>query len=177
PVLPATLDTEAEVLLLRRPGERPDQIKLVRLWRAPVQLADGGPLWVGTTQVLHFAEPFGLFGLWLPDPDTGVAHDDVRTAMDGVAMEQAPHPHTGVEVLRLRTDVGTDAGADGQDIMPSNCSRRACGSSSCSSDCRCPSDSGSSSASRQPIQAASSSRADGARACSPPTCSRMRSSS
>src|SRR5690606_36066841 len=43
PVLPATLDTEAEVLLLRRPGERPDQIKLVRLWRAPVQLADGGP--------------------------------------------------------------------------------------------------------------------------------------
>ena len=116
PVLPATLDTEAETLLLRRPGDRPAEIKLLRLWRAPVQLADGGPLWVGTTQVLHHAEPFGLFGLWLPDPDTGVAHDDVRAAMAGFAMAQSPHPLTGVEVLRLR--VPADAGA--QEIMPSN---------------------------------------------------------
>jgi hypothetical protein len=116
PVLPATLDTEAETLLLRRPGDRPGEIKLLRLWRAPVQLVDGEPLWVGTTQVLHYAEPFGLFGLWLPDPDTGVAHDDVRAAMAGFAMEQAPHPHTGVEVLRLRVP----ADADAQDIMPSN---------------------------------------------------------
>jgi hypothetical protein len=116
PVLPATLDTEAETLLLRRPGDRPGEIKLLRLWRAPVQLVDGEPLWVGTTQVLHYAEPFGLFGLWLPDPDTGVTHDEVRAAMAGFAMEQSPHPHTGVEVLRLRVP----ADADAQDIMPSN---------------------------------------------------------
>ncbi|MFC3716667.1 VTT domain-containing protein [Luteimonas soli] len=116
PVLPATLDTEAETLLLRRPGDGPGQIKLVRLWRAPVQLADGGPLWIGTTQVLHYAEPFGLFGLWLPDPDTGVAQDDVRAAMAGFAMELAPHPHTGMDVLRVRIP----ADADAQDIMPSN---------------------------------------------------------
>jgi hypothetical protein len=116
PVLPATLDTEAETLLLRRPGDRQGEIKLLRLWRAPVQLVDGGPLWVGTTQVLHYAEPFGLFGLWLPDPDTGVTHDEVRAAMAGFAMEQSPHPHTGVEVLRLRVP----ADADAQDIMPSN---------------------------------------------------------
>ena len=115
PVLPATLDTEAETLLLRRPGERPGQIKLLRLWRAPLQLSDGGPLWVGTTQVLHYAEPFELFGLWLPEPGTGVAHDDVRAAMAGLAMEQAPHPHSGVEVLRVR--IPADAG---QDIIPSN---------------------------------------------------------
>src|SRR3546814_4822541 len=75
-------DTEAETLLLRRPGDEPGQIKLVRLWRAPVQLSDGGPLWVGTTQILHYAEPFGLFGLWVPGPDTGVAQDDVRAAME-----------------------------------------------------------------------------------------------
>jgi membrane-associated phospholipid phosphatase len=116
PVLPATLDTEAETLLLRRPGAQPGQIMLVRLWRAPVQLADGGPLWVGTTQMLHYAEPFDLFGLWLPDPDSGVAHDDVRAAMAGFAMQQAPHPQTGVDVLRLRIPADTDA----QDIMPSN---------------------------------------------------------
>src|SRR3546814_9055154 len=76
-------------------SDLPGQIKLVRLWRAPVQLSDGGPLWVGTTQILHYAEPFGLFGLWVPGPDTGVAQDDVRAAMAGFAMEQAPHPHTG----------------------------------------------------------------------------------
>ncbi|HZW18575.1 MAG TPA: bifunctional DedA family/phosphatase PAP2 family protein [Luteimonas sp.] len=118
PVLPATLDTEAETLLLRRPGNQPGQIKLLRLWRAPLQLSDGGPLWVGTTQVLHYAEPFGLFGLWLPDPGTGVAHDDVRAAMDGFALEQSPHPQTGVEVLRVRIPADTDS--DAQEIIPSN---------------------------------------------------------
>ncbi len=114
PVLPATLDTEAEALLLRRPGDHPGEAKVLRLWRAPARLADGTPLWVGTTQVLHWSEPFGLFGLWLPDRDTGVAHDDVREAMAGLDVAQAPHPQTGVPVLRIRIP------ADAQDIIPSN---------------------------------------------------------
>src|SRR3546814_12957623 len=92
PVLPATLDTEAETLLLRRPGDEPGQIKLVRLWRAPVPLSAGGPLWVGTTQILHYAEPFGPFGPWVPGPDTRVAQGHVRAAMAGFAMEQGPPP-------------------------------------------------------------------------------------
>jgi hypothetical protein len=71
---------------------------------------------VGTTQVLHWAEPFGLFGLWLPDRDTGVTHDDVREAMAGLDTAQAPHPQTGVQVLRMR--IPADAGP--QDIIPSN---------------------------------------------------------
>ncbi|HVI58143.1 MAG TPA: VTT domain-containing protein [Luteimonas sp.] len=116
PVLPATLDTEAETLLLRRPGDRSGETKVLRLWRAPARLADGTPLWVGTTQVLHWAEPFGLFGLWLPDRDTGVTHDDVREAMAGLDTAQAPHPQTGVPVLRMRIP----ADADAQDIIPSN---------------------------------------------------------
>jgi hypothetical protein len=71
--------------------------------------------------MLHYAEPFDLFGLWLPDPDSGVAHDDVRAAMAGFAMQQAPHPQTGVEVLRLRIPADPDARQEGaQDIMPSN---------------------------------------------------------
>src|SRR3546814_3602718 len=97
PVLPATLDTEAETLLLRRPGDEPGQIKLVRLWRAPVQLSDGGPLWVGTTQILHYAEPFGLFGLWVPGPATGMAQDDVRAAVAGGRKRPAPPPHRSEE--------------------------------------------------------------------------------
>src|SRR5690606_27407500 len=86
PVLPATLDTEAETLLLRRPGDEPGQIKLVRLWRAPVQLEGGGPLWVGTTQVLDSAEPFRLSGPWVPDPRPGVAQHGVRSATNALAM-------------------------------------------------------------------------------------------
>ena len=116
PVLPATLDTEAETLLLRRPGAHAGETKVLRLWRAPVRLADGSPLWVGTTQMLHYAEPFGLFGLWVPDADTGVAHDDVRAVMSGFEIRQAPHPQTGVPVLRIRIP----ADADAQDSMQSN---------------------------------------------------------
>lgn len=118
PVLPATLDTEAETLLLRRPGKRPNETKVVRLWRAPVRLADGTPLWLGTTQTLHYVEPFSLFGLWVPQTDTGVAHDDVLAAMQGFETAQAPHPQTGVPVLRIRIPAADDAAA--QDSMPSN---------------------------------------------------------
>ena len=118
PVLPATLDTEAETLLLRRPGKRPNEAKVVRLWRAPVRLADGTPLWLGTTQTLHYVEVFGLFGLWIPQPDTGVAHDDVLAAVHGFRTAQAPHPQTGVPVLRIL--IPADDAAAAQDSMPSN---------------------------------------------------------
>src|SRR3546814_18689553 len=102
-------------------SDLPGQIKLVRLWRAPVQLSDGGPLWVGTTQILHYAEPFGLFGLWVPGPDTGMAQDDVRAAMARFATAQAPHPHPGVDVLPPRLP----AGADAHEHKPAQRSQRA----------------------------------------------------
>lgn len=130
-VLPATLDAEAEALLLRRPGAAPGQTKVLRLWRAPLRLADGTPLWIGSTQTLHYAQPFGLFGVWLPMTDTGVAHDDVRAALDDLPTAQAPHPATGVMVLRVRVPPGTNgavahpagatqADATQADISPSN---------------------------------------------------------
>ena len=50
PVLPATLDAEAESLLLRRPGSHPGEILVLRLWPAPAALDDGTPLWLGSTQ-------------------------------------------------------------------------------------------------------------------------------
>lgn len=114
PVLPATLDTEAETLLLRRPGTDANEAEVLRLWRAPVRLADGTPLWVGTTQTLQYVEPFELFGLWVPHTDTGVAFDNVRAAMHGFAMRQAPHPETGVPVLRIRIPgvIAVDQGAE-----------------------------------------------------------------
>src|SRR3546814_19012863 len=67
PVLPATLDTEAETLLLRRPGDEPGQSTLVRRWRGPVQLVGGGTAGGGPTPILPSSATFGLLCLGVPD--------------------------------------------------------------------------------------------------------------
>lgn len=109
PVLPATLDAEAESLLLRRPGTRPGEIHVLRIWRAPVLLDEGQPLWVGSTQTLRWSRPIPAFGLWMPVADDGMAHARVRTALAGFDGADAPHPHGGLRVLRLRTGKTTAA--------------------------------------------------------------------
>ncbi len=107
PVLPATLDAEAEALLFRRPGARPDTAHVLRLWRAPALLDQGQPLWVGSTQTLRFTRPIPAFGLWMPEPDDGEAHALVSAALTtqapaGIEHQEAPHPDGGLKVLRLR---------------------------------------------------------------------------
>lgn len=101
PVLPATLDTEAETLLLRR-QVAPGQIRVLRLWRAPVALAEDTPLWVGSMQTLHHTRPFDLFGLWQPRPDGHAAWNDLRDAVQELEVEEEPHPQSGLPVLRIR---------------------------------------------------------------------------
>ncbi|TWT18211.1 phosphatase PAP2 family protein [Luteimonas marina] len=103
-VLPATLDSEAETLLLRRPAAD-GSIHALRLWRAPARLADGTPLWIGTTQTLEFQRPlYGLFGIWLPATHGDAAYAELRRALTGFPLREAAHPLTGAPVLRLRTD-------------------------------------------------------------------------
>jgi membrane-associated phospholipid phosphatase len=104
PVLPATLDAEAESLLLRRPGSHPGEILVLRLWHAPAALDDGTPLWLGSTQTLRYTRPFDAFGLWQPQADTGGAHAALRDALDGFALREALHPAAAVAVLRIRSD-------------------------------------------------------------------------
>lgn len=103
-VLPATLDAHAETLLMLHPGARPDEQYALRLWPAPVALADGRTLWLGTTQTLQMRKPLGAAVLWLPAPHDGQAHALVLSALAGFNTRQAPHPHNGVPVLRLRSD-------------------------------------------------------------------------
>jgi len=101
PVLPATLDTDAETLLMRRASED-GHLQVLRLWRAPVLLDDARPLWIGTVQTLVYTEPlWGLFNLWRPLPDNGVWRA-VRDDLDGFEMEAAVHPQSGGWVLRVR---------------------------------------------------------------------------
>ncbi|MDG6348134.1 VTT domain-containing protein [Luteimonas sp. 8-5] len=99
PVLPATLDAEAEVLLLRRPTASPDQVLVLRLWRAPAHLDDGTPLWLGTAQVMQHTRPFDLFALWQPAADHGMAHAAVREALRGLATRKAQRGDQ--EVIRV----------------------------------------------------------------------------
>src|SRR5690554_145060 len=106
PVLPATLGTEAEAMLLRRPAGE-GRLLALRLWRAPARLADGTALWIGVTQTLEYQRPLsGLFGIWLPAVDDDAAYLALRQALSGLDVREAPHPQGEVPVLRLRTGQG-----------------------------------------------------------------------
>lgn len=108
-VLPATLGTEAEALLLRRPAGS-DRLQVVRLWPAPARLGDGTALWIGVTQTLQYQQPLaGLFGIWLPATNDGAAYAALRASLAGLAVREAPHPHGNTPVLRVRT-VAPDSG-------------------------------------------------------------------
>lgn len=111
PVLPATLDTEAEAMLLRRPGNRAGTIHVLRVWRAPAVLDNGQPLWIGGTQTLRYIHPIPAFGLWMPEPDDGAAHSQLRAALMRLQHAEAQHPDGGLLVLRLRNrqhETGSD---------------------------------------------------------------------
>ena len=102
-VLPATLDAHAETLLMLHPGPTPEDRYALRLWRAPVTLDDGTPLWLGTTQTLHLSKPLGAAVLWLPKPHDGQAHALVVAALENFEMAQGRRPHNHITVARLRT--------------------------------------------------------------------------
>lgn len=103
PVLPATLDAQAEALLLLHDGATEDEQYALRLWPAPVLLDDGTPLWLGSSQTLRLTKPLGAAALWLPASDDGRAHALVRKALDGLEQNESAHPHGATAVLRVRT--------------------------------------------------------------------------
>jgi len=104
PVLPATLDTEAETLLMRRPlGE--GRLQVLRLWRAPVLLDSGHPFWIGTVQTMTYTQPlWGLFNLWRPVVDNGDAARTLRDELQGFEVDEAGHPQSGIRVLRAKME-------------------------------------------------------------------------
>ncbi len=105
PVLPATLDTRVETLLLVHPGPRPEERYVLRLWQAPLRLQpDDTPLWIGSAQILHFQRVFGLMGLWRPAPDAQPALQAVIDAVTGMDQSLGTHPDSGLPVLRIRTE-------------------------------------------------------------------------
>jgi len=83
PVLPASLDGRAEVLMLVRDGARFDERFVLRLWHAGAVLGDGAPLWIGSAQRLVLTRPFGAFALWRPQPFTPA---DAAPALQALSM-------------------------------------------------------------------------------------------
>lgn len=105
PVLPATLDTRAETLLMLRPGARPGDLVALRLWATPWRLQPGDePLWIGSAQTLRHHRILGLAGLWRPVAESPAALRAVEQALGDLPARQDPHPQTGLPVLRVRTD-------------------------------------------------------------------------
>lgn len=105
PILPATLDTRVETLLMVRAGSQPEQRYVLRLWRAPLALQPGdAPLWIGSAQILHFRRAFDLVGLWRPAADARPALQAVIEAIPGFEQTLSPHPGSGLPVLRIRIE-------------------------------------------------------------------------
>lgn len=109
PVLPATLDTAAEALLMRRQAAD-GSLEVLRLWRAPARLADGTELWIGTCQSMRHTRPFGLFGLWQPQPGTHDVHGRMREALRAFDWREDTHPQSGMPTIRIRTTVAAAGG-------------------------------------------------------------------
>ncbi len=105
PVLPATLDTHVESLLMLRPGARADELHALRLWPAPVQLQPGqAPLWLGSAQTLRYKRHFGLFGLWLPLRGPDPALEALKHSIDGLESRQQTPAETGMPLLMIRSE-------------------------------------------------------------------------
>ncbi|MGQ0801689.1 MAG: VTT domain-containing protein [Pseudomarimonas sp.] len=103
PILPATLDTEAEVLLLRRPVS-PQQLQVLRIWRAPAKQIPGEELWIGSVQTLNLIRPLSMFALWQPQAGELSAWHQLRADLAAMDVRVERHPGQTREVILLRTD-------------------------------------------------------------------------
>jgi len=103
PVLPATLDTNVEALLMLHPGKRADEVYALRLWPSPVRLEPGqAPVWLGSAQTLRYQRHLKLFGMWRPLRGVDPALDTFKQSLDGMETQQQVQPETGLPVLMIR---------------------------------------------------------------------------
>ncbi len=103
PVLPATLDTHVESLLMLREADQPGELYALRLWPAPARLQPGDvPLWLGSAQTLRYQRHLRLFGVWRPLRGVDPALNAVKQALGPFASRDEVHPETGMPLLLIR---------------------------------------------------------------------------
>jgi len=77
-VLPLALNAHPEALLLRRADPaQPDRLEVLRIWPAPVRLADGTPLWVARYDTMQLQRRLRLITLWTPAPPSHTLPSDL----------------------------------------------------------------------------------------------------
>lgn len=102
PILPATLETRSEALLLYRDIPGSDQRQVLRLWPTPLSLQPGDvPVWLGTTQILRYERYLGLLGIWRPEPDNRSALSALSEDLESLSPVTDVHPDGRLPVLRV----------------------------------------------------------------------------
>ncbi|MEO6102637.1 MAG: phosphatase PAP2 family protein, partial [Pseudoxanthomonas sp.] len=105
PVLPASLDTRAESLLMLREGTRAGELLALRLWAAPTHLQPGNvPLWIGSVQTLRHQRALQFIGMWRPLPEAGSSLQALSQDMGPLQHQFDLHHESQLPVLRIRTD-------------------------------------------------------------------------
>ncbi len=100
PIMPATHEGHAEVLLMATAGEAPGERLVLRLWPAPYAL-DGTdtPLWLGTAQTLRYSERGdGFVRYWAAQADDAAAR--ARLARDTASLRVG---NAEQQTLRIKT--------------------------------------------------------------------------
>jgi len=102
PVLPATLGTRNEALLMLHPGAQEDEMYALRLWPTAIYLMPGErPLWHGSVQTLRYRRYVDLFGLWRPSHVDNPALEKLKQSLDPASFHQAQQPQTGMPLLLI----------------------------------------------------------------------------
>jgi len=102
PVLPATLGTRDEALLMLHPGQDENEMYALRLWPTAITLMPGTiPLWHGSVQTLHYQRHFfNSFGLWLPSQSDNPALMQLKKSLNPNHIRQQ-RPETGWPLLLI----------------------------------------------------------------------------
>ncbi|RBE28945.1 hypothetical protein BRM50_20460, partial [Xanthomonas oryzae pv. oryzae] len=107
PILPATLDTQVEALLMVR-HVAPGHVHVLRLWPAAARLQpDAQPLWVGSTQTLRYSRHFSLIGLWYPLRGVDPALRALRDALGPLPHRMEQRRRSQVPVILIDTTSGS----------------------------------------------------------------------
>jgi membrane protein DedA with SNARE-associated domain/membrane-associated phospholipid phosphatase len=103
PVLPASHYGRADVLVMSRAGNTPDERLVLRMWSSPLVLEPGGaPVWQGTAMTMYF-EPGWPLSLWRVDDAPEATVLALQQALPGLPRRRAERssvPANGVLLLR-----------------------------------------------------------------------------
>lgn len=107
PILPATLDTRVETLLMVRHAA-PGHVHVLRLWPTAARLQpDAQPLWVGSTQTLRYDRHFSLIGLWYPLRGIDPALNALREALGPMPYRMEQRQRAQVPVILIDSRSGS----------------------------------------------------------------------